>query len=156
MVTVYREENSMKKWILSYSDLMYLILALKSYDEKIRANENNLTSAGTLGADVEEYLAEGDALQKRLYEIQQTLRKEREDEDDYTSPWLERDQAIVTVVPKPGDETYAVMPWDNQWAVVEKANPVRPVGEHLYTKATHAHRKKRELNRAARMAQWPK
>jgi hypothetical protein len=146
-----------RQWTLSYNDLMYQILALKSYEETIRADKNSLTTEGTPGKDVEEYIATGDALQTRLYEIQQSLRKEREDEDDPTSPWMERDQALITIAAKPGDEPYMVTPWDqgNQWAVIEKANPGRPVGEHLYSKATYAYRRKRELNKAARIHAWP-
>lgn len=143
----------MKKaqWTLTYNDLVRLVFALDSHMREIKAKGiPNCTPA-----EIEEDIAESNALAYRLKEIQDAFRKDKEDEDDITSPWMERDLALITLKPKPGDEIYGVVKWENQWAVVELSNPSRPVGEHLYTHATHAHRKKRELNKAARMAQWP-
>ncbi len=139
-----------QQWALTYNDLMRLILALHSHVQE----------TGTEGipnctpAEVEADIAESNALAYRLKEIQDAFRKDKED-DDITSPWMERDLALITIKPKPGDELYGVMRWGEKWAVVDKENPVRPVGEHLYDHSTHAHRKKRELNKAARMAKWP-
>ncbi len=45
---------------------------------------------------------------------------------------------------------YQVVSYDpNKWAVVRNGD-TRPVGEHLYTAATHAHRARRRLERAAK------
>jgi hypothetical protein len=140
-----------QQWTLTYNDLMRLIFALCSHVRETRTEGiPNCTPA-----EVEEDIAESDALAYRLKEIQDAFRKDKEDEDDITSPWMERDLALITIRPKSGDEPYMVMKWGEKWAVVDKENPVRPVGEHLYDHSTHAHRKKRELNKAARMATWP-
>lgn len=49
------------------------------------------------------------------------------------------------------DEIYIVVPWGpERWIAVEKANPARPVNEHIYTQKTHAYRAVRRLNVAAR------
>jgi hypothetical protein len=146
------EEKAMKQqWTLTYNDLMRLILALRSHIRETQAEGIPNCSS----AEIEEDIAESNALAYRLKEIQDAFRKDKEDEDDITSPWMERDLALITIRPKPGDEPYTVMKWGEEWAVVDKENPVRPVGEHLYDHSTHAHRKKRELNKAARMATWP-
>lgn len=75
-------------------------------------------------------------------------------EDDETDDGVVCEQIVVSLVEKDVNELwedpYTVIPWGNRWIVVEKENPARPVGEHYYTQRTHAHRKKRELNRAAR------
>lgn len=141
-----------QQWTLSDSDLMRLIFALRSHMREIQKEGiPNCTPA-----EIEEDIAESNALAYRLKEIRDAFRKDKEDEDDITSPWMERDLALITIKPKSGDEPYTVMKWgEEKWAVVDKANPVRPVGEHLYDHSTHAHRKKRELNKAARMAAWP-
>lgn len=140
-----------QQWSLTYSDLMRLILALRSHMREVEAEGiPNCTKA-----EIEADIAESSALAYRLKAIQNAFRKDKEDEEEITSPWMERDLAVVSLAPKPGDETYTVVHQGDKWAVVELANQSRPVGEHLYTASTHAHRKKRELNKAARMAQWP-
>jgi len=140
-----------KQWSLTDSDLMRLIFALRSHMREIQKEGiPNCTPA-----EIEEDIAESSALAYRLKEIQDAFRKDVEDPEDPTSPWMPRDEVLLTVKPKPGDEPYGVMPWGEKWAVVDKENPVRPVGEHLYDHSTHAHRKKRELNKTARMAKWP-
>ncbi len=143
----------MKKtqWTLTDNELHNLVMAIISHQRETRHEGiPNCTPA-----EVEEYIQSFEGLATKLNEIRRAFRIDREDEDDFTSPWMERDQVLITIKPKPGDEIYTVIPWGDQWAVVEKANPVRPVGEHLYAASTHAHRKKRELNKAARMNAWP-
>lgn len=140
-----------QQWTLTYNDLMRLILALHSHMRETRTEGIPNCTPSEVEADI----AESDALACRLKEIQDAFRKDKENEDDITSPWMERDLALITIKPKPGDEPYTVMKWGEKWAVVDKEHPVRPVGEHLYDHSTHAHRKKRELNKAVRMAKWP-
>jgi hypothetical protein len=140
-----------KQWTLTDSDLMRLIYALRSHVRETQAQGIPNCTPTEIAQDIEE----SNALAYRLKEIRDAFRKDVEDEEDITSPWMERDLALVTIKPKPGDEIYTVIPVGDKWAVIEKANPGRPAGEHLYTQPTHAHRKKRELNKAARMATWP-
>lgn len=76
-------------------------------------------------------------------------------ERDYGESCNENDgviseQLLVTLIPKDinerWEEPYTVAPIGTKWAVVHKETLERPVGEKLYTQATHAHRAKRRLN----------
>ena len=116
-----------QQWTLTYNDFMRLILALHSHVRETRTEG----IPDCTPAEVESDIAESDALAYRLKEIQDAFRKDKEDEDEITSPWMERDLALVTIKPKPGDEPYTAMRWGEKWAVVDKENPSRPVGEHL-------------------------
>ncbi len=45
---------------------------------------------------------------------------------------------------------YEVVPFGGKWAIIPKGDEhARPVGEHLYTQATHAYRARRRLEKAA-------
>lgn len=130
-----------KTWTFSDQDLMALTLALQT---DIRSLEEG---AGDFAdTDRQVLIATREELAARIQEIQHAFRKDV----DPDGRWSERDQILVKIVPKPDDETYTVVPWGDRWAIAERADPSRPVGEHLYTKKTHAHRRKRALNRAAR------
>jgi hypothetical protein len=131
-----------KTWTFSDNELQTLTLALVA---DIRELEDKRSGDFT-ETERQELIAKRNALADRINEIRNAFRKDV----DPDGMWLERDQIEVKVVPKPMDELYTVVPWLDRWAVVEKANPSRPVGEHLYTQKTHAHRKKRDLNKAAR------
>lgn len=132
---------SKHQWILSDADLQVLILALQTDIHSIEQD------ASWTAQEKQALIATRNELGMRLKAIRDTFRKDV-DEDHM---WSERDQAVVSVRPKLGDEEYTVVPWGpDRWVIVEKANPHRPVNEHVYTHKTHAHRKKRELNRAAR------
>jgi hypothetical protein len=52
---------------------------------------------------------------------------------------------------KKQDQEYKVLSFGEKWGVVRSSDEhPRPVGEHLYTHQTHAYRKCRKLNQAAR------
>lgn len=134
----------MKQWVLTNNDLHRLVHALISHMREVeREGIPNCTAE-----EVAEYNRESNELASRLNEIIRAFRQDYLDD----GPWhVERDQAIVTIAPKPGDEIYKVVAMGDKWAIIDQTNPGRPVGEHLYSAATHAHRKKRELNKAARL-----
>ncbi|SRR6266487_83194 len=128
-------------WIFSDLDLMRLQMALHT-DIQVTEQSHDWTPQ-----EKQELVSNLGELADRIREIRNAFRKDV----DPDSQWSERDQAVVRIAPKPEDELYAVVPWGpDRWVIVEKANPSRPINEHIYTQKTHAYRKKRELNRAAR------
>jgi hypothetical protein len=131
-----------KTWNFSDNDLLTLIHALQA---DIRQLEDE-RSGNFSEMERQELIAKRDALADRINEIRSAFRKDV----DADGQWSERDQIEARIVPKPLDELYMVISWLDRWAVVEKTNPSRPIGEHLYTQKTHAQRRKRELNKAAR------
>ena len=131
-----------KTWAFSDHELLIFTLALQTDINSLESGFGDFTET-----DRQELIAKRKELAARLNEIRHAFRKD----GDPDGMWSERDQIIVRVVSKPGDELYEVVPWGpDRWVIVEKANPGRPVNEHIYTQKTHAHRKKRELNKAAR------
>ena len=131
-----------KIWTFSDHELLILTLALQADIESLESGSGAFTDGDRQGL-----IAKRKELAARINEIRHGFRKDV----DPDGMWSERDQIVVKIVLKPGDELYEVVPWGpDRWVIVEKANPGRPVNEHIYTQYTHAHRKKRELNKAAR------
>jgi hypothetical protein len=128
-------------WILSDLDLMRLQMALQT-DIHATEQSHDLTDL-----EKQELVSNLSELADRIRAIRDAFRKDV----DSDGRWSERDQAMIRIAPKPGDELYTVVPWGlDRWVIVEKDNPSRPINEHIYTQKTHAYRKKRELNKAAR------
>ncbi len=135
-----------KQWIFSDLDLLTLILALQTDIQETERSDDFSSSEKV------ELISKRHELAHRLQDVRNAFRKDTfYDEETGPNTWLERDQAVLRMTPKPGDEPYTVVPWGpDRWVIVERANPGRPVNEHIYTQKTHAYRKKRELNKAAR------
>lgn len=133
----------MKQWTFSHYELGYLISGLALLRKEVDNFEEQ---------DIEEHIKLCDDLQERLTEVQRTIRKEWLDTPE-ASPYAHRDHAVVLVKDR-SKNPYMVAKWgEKKWAVVERDNPTRPVAEKLYDYATHAQRQKRNLNRAALLAE---
>lgn len=137
-----------KQWLLDYDCLRDLLFALDTEINRIKAN-------GIV-----------DSLHlKKQEELQNVLRAAIENTtwiyDEETGERLQPAERIVlSLVEDSGEwwsDPYAVVPaagqttGKQQWAVVEKGS-FRPVGEKVYTQRTHAYRRCRQLNTAARDA----
>ncbi|SRR6266496_1845064 len=131
-----------QQWIFSDLDLMRLQMALHT-DIQATAQSHDWTPQ-----EKQELVSHLGELADRIREIRAAFRKDV----DPDGQWSERDQVVLRIAPKPGDEVYTVVSWGpDRWIVIEKDDPLsRPVNEHSYTQKTHAYRKKRELNKAAR------
>ena len=90
-----------QQWTLTGRDLHNLVMAIISHQNETQRNGiRNCTPE-----EVEEYINVFAELADKLNDIQHAFRIDREDEDDPTSPWMERDLALITLKPKPGDES---------------------------------------------------
>ncbi len=133
-----------KQWIVSDLELNILVMALHADCREIEADTTTFTDQ-----DKRKLINDRQELAARLAEIRDAIRKDWDDEG-----WVSRDQVVIRIAQKPGDEPYTIAPWGpDRWVVVAKEDPDRPVGEHIYTQKTHAHRAKRRLNSAARHMQ---
>lgn len=130
-----------KQWLLSYSDLGTLQNALGR--EASRMEDPALAHLVSHKHQINELIEKIAAIMEatgRVYD-------ENEKDDD----GVISERLLVTLVPadpnERWDEPYTVIPSGKKWAVVYKET-VRPVGEKLYTQATHAYRACRRLNAA--------
>lgn len=135
-----------KQWILSDLDLHRIGLAL--HRDIIQTEKEGIPNVSV--QEFQKHVQELRDLADRLNEIRNALRKDWDEGE-----WVKRDQAVVRITQKPGDEPYTIAPWGlDRWIVVAKDDPeCRPVNQHYYTVKTHAHRAKRRLNKAVRHMQ---
>ena len=131
-----------KQWLLSYYDLGNIGNALAR--EATRMEDPALSHLVSHKRQINELIEKITAI------MVATGRDYGDSSDD--NDGIISEQILLTLIPKNinerWEEPYTVIPTGNKWTVVYKETLDRPVGEKLYTQATHAYRACRRLNNA--------
>ena len=136
-----------KQWLLDYDCLQDLLFGLDTEIKRIEAN----------GIVDSLHLKKQKELVSTIQNIIDNTAWEYDEEGERLRP---AERVVISLIENSGEwwsDPYAVVPvtgrtLDKQrWSVVEKGS-FRPVGEKMYTQKTHAYRRCRQLNAAARDA----
>jgi len=131
----------MKRWTFSHEELIEIGAAIGTWKDTIDNIEDG---------DLEEHYQICDTIAEKLQQMRQAIRREWLEQEG-ASPYTFLDEAAITIRER-GGLPYKVVNWGGgKWAVVSQDDPTRPVAEKLYDHQTHAHRRKRELIRVARL-----